>query len=164
MSFYVRNSTPNPVWVAVGYYDPDCSPITYVKAGWYRITPGRRRLLVTGPSANLTYYYYAFDQFGNTWSGDYPTDVPSTAFNMCWIESCQGTGCRLIEFDEINVGNFQNYTLTLVEAASAVKSKNMRAPKKSTRKFRVGKSSLRRIPGKLGKLGKVRKPRIGKRR
>lgn len=164
MSFYVRNSTPNPVWVAVGYYDPDCSPITYSKAGWYRITPGRRMLLVTGSSVNQTYYYYAYDQFGNTWSGDFPTYVPSTAFNMCWIERCQGTGCREVGFDEVNVGNSQNYTITLVEAAGAAKSKNMRAPKKSTRKFKLGKASLRKTPGKLGKLGKVRKPRYGKRR
>ncbi|MGG4046234.1 DUF1036 domain-containing protein [Paenibacillus favisporus] len=164
MSFYVRNSTPNPVWVAVGYYDPDCSPITYTKAGWYRITPGRRMLLVTGSSVNQTYYFYAYDLFGNTWSGDFPTYVPSSAFNMCWIERCQGTGCREVGFDEVNVGNSQNYTLNLVEAAGAAKSRNMRAPKKSTRKFKLGKASLRKTPGKLGKLGKVRKPRYGKRK
>lgn len=52
MGFYVRNSTPNPISVAVGYYDSGCSPITYAKRGWYRIEPGRRALLVAGSAAN----------------------------------------------------------------------------------------------------------------
>lgn len=115
MSFYVRNNTPNPLWVAVGYYDPDCSPP----------------------------------------SGDFPTYVPTTAFNMCRIERCQGTGYREVGFDEVNVGNFQNYTLTPIETAGAAKSRNVRAAKTGTRKFKLGKASLRKTPGKLGKLGKT---------
>ncbi|SMF85194.1 Uncharacterized membrane protein [Paenibacillus uliginis N3/975] len=165
MGFYVRNSTPNPIYVAVGYYDSDCSPITYAKSGWYRITPGRRSLIVTGSAANRSFYVYGHDSFGNEWSGNFYSYVPSTAFTMCWIESCQGAGCRRVGFDKVDVGNFENHTLNLVDSTQgASNSRNTRVSKKRTPKFKLGKFSIKKSPGKLSKLGKDRKPLYGKRK
>lgn len=162
MGFYVRNSTPNPIFVAVGYYDSGCSPITYVKKGWYRIAPGRRALLVTGSAANQSFYIYGYDRFGNSWGGNFYTYVPTTAFTMCWIERCQG--CRSVGFDEINVGNSENYTLELVDSTQGTsKSRRTLVSKKRTPKFR-SKLGFLKSPGKLGKWGKNIKPLYGRRK
>ncbi|WP_151737350.1 DUF1036 domain-containing protein [Paenibacillus tengchongensis] len=158
MGFYVQNNTPNPVWVAIGYYDPNCNPITYVKRGWYRIIPGRRSLLVGGSAANQYFYIYAEDNANNYWGGDYYTYVPDSAFTMCWIERCQGEGCNQVGFEEIQVGNFQNFTLILTNDAST-RLKNTLRSKKRARKFKLGRSSIRKTPGKVGSLGRVVRPR-----
>ncbi|WP_025676752.1 DUF1036 domain-containing protein [Paenibacillus polymyxa] len=164
MGFYVRNSTPNPISVAVGYYDSGCSPITYAKRGWYRIEPGRRAFLVAGSAANQTFYVYGHDSFGNWWGGNFYTDVPREAFTRCWIAGCQGQGCRNVGFDEINVGNFDNYTLNLVDSTQgASKSRRTLVAKKRKTNFKLGKFSFIKSPGRIGKLGKTRKPLYGKR-
>lgn len=161
MGFYVRNNTPNTIWLSIGYYDPDCSPVTYVKEGWYQLTPGRRSLIVTGSAANQNFYFYAHDNFNNTWSGDYYTQIPSTAYSMCWIENCET--CTEVGFRRIVVGNTQNYTLTLTSAASGLtKFRNSIMSRKGSAKFKLNKASLRRKIGKVEKLGRVVKPLRGK--
>ncbi|MCG7407056.1 DUF1036 domain-containing protein [Paenibacillus sp. ACRRX] len=163
MGFYVRNSTPNPIYVAVGYYDAGCSPVTYTKVGWYRITPGRSSLLVTGSSVNQTYYVYAYDTFNNVWDGNYFTYVPTTAFSMCWIERCQGAGCRRVGFDRVDVGNFINFTLNLINSTNGTSiPRNTRVSKKRKPKFILSRLSLKKLPGKLGKLGKIVRPLYGR--
>ncbi|ASA21557.1 DUF1036 domain-containing protein [Paenibacillus donghaensis] len=159
MGFYVQNNTPNVIWVAVGHYDPDCSPTTYVKEGWYRIVPGRRSLIVTGTAANQRFYIYGYDNFNNIWGGNFNTYVPSTVFTMCWVERCQGAGCRRVGFNEVIVGNSQNYTLTLTNRAQGTaKSRNTMVSRKGAAKFKLGRLSIKKSPGKLGKLGRVIRP------
>ncbi|WP_449601969.1 DUF1036 domain-containing protein [Paenibacillus sp. Marseille-Q9583] len=162
MSFYVQNNTPNYIWLAIAHYDPNCSPTTYVKKGWYRLVPGRSSLIVTGSSANQRYYYYAYDNSGNMWSGNYYTYIPNTAFDMCWVERCQGTGCNRVGFRELKVGNYQNYTLTFTNGInSSTKLRNTIVSKKGSPKFKLDRSSIRKSPGKVGKIGRLIKPLRG---
>lgn len=163
MGFYVQNNTPNTIWVAVGHYDPTCRPTTYVKEGWYRIVPGRRSLIVSGSAANQRFYIYGHDNFGNIWGGDFNTYIPSSVFKMCWVERCQGTGCNRVGFVEKVVGNFQNYTLNLINRnQGASRARNTIVSKKGARKFKLGRFSIKKSPGKLGKLGRVVSPLRGR--
>jgi hypothetical protein len=92
---YIRNSTPNRVFVAVGYYNEGCS-FNRGKRGWYLVGPGRTALVFGGKFNHDQFRYYAEDDFGHVWSGGDYTNVPEDAFDMCWIANC--TPCRRVGF------------------------------------------------------------------
>ncbi len=98
MPISIRNSTPNPVDVAVAYYNEGCSP-RYGKRGWYNVAPGRTVVVFGGRSNHAYFRFYAEDAFGHVWDGGDFTDVPNEAFDMCWIANCRpGTPCRRLGF------------------------------------------------------------------
>lgn len=122
MGLFFRNNTNRTVYVAYGYLNFDCGPVTYAKRGWYRIDPGQTRLVRRGYVGGRTYYFYAEDAFGRRWSGAYFTDVPQQAFNWCWNTGC--TTCRNVGFRRFRVGALRyNYTITLSAGTSRSTSK-----------------------------------------
>lgn len=166
MAISIRNSTPNTVYVAVGYYNTGCSP-RQGKRGWYSVAPGRTRVVYGGRSHHATFRYYAEDDVGHVWSGNNFTDVPDDAFDMCWIANCSpGTPCRRLGFRD--PGYFDcltcpgDRTINLVLSSSQQKSKSRKIlialPTKRKLKFRkhrhgiIKRTKTRTIPKPLMKL------------
>lgn len=149
MALYIQNETSNYVWVAFAHRSANCSPITWVKKGWWQVAPGRTQMIFNGSTVNQWYYVYVEDTEGNVWDGSYYTYVPDDAFEMCWIERC--TPCNYVGFQRtVNITTV-NHTLRIT---------------KTSKKSRSGNTSTlvytKRIPNfksKLGKFSIVRSPR-----
>lgn len=113
MSLYFTNSTSNTIYVAYAYPNSDCHPISYAKIGWYRIEPDDTREVWRGSVGGTTFYYYAEDHSGNTWSGTYRTRLPrntSRSFHWCWnysSGSSRRVGMRRLAIDS----SVDNYTV-----------------------------------------------------
>ncbi|MBP1934484.1 DUF1036 domain-containing protein [Ammoniphilus resinae] len=151
MSLFFRNNTPNTLYVVIAGPDSDCSPTPLVKAGYYPVQPGRSTVVWNGSVANTTFYYYAFDTVGNTWSGNFFTRIPTDrAFNMCWVADCGVTNCRTVGLRSLPIGNFTNFTLTLFISNSKTKvsSKNNRMHNSNYKirhfKFKLSKKCIAR--------------------
>ncbi|HEY0330737.1 MAG TPA: DUF1036 domain-containing protein [Rhodopseudomonas sp.] len=86
------------VWVAVGYYSPNCPDGgDWAKKGWWKIEPGQAATVLWTTNKYSTFYAEADD--GSHWSGSYHTPVPLQAFDWCWNTSstqADDVGMRLI--------------------------------------------------------------------
>jgi len=93
-----KNDHPSGVWIAVGYYHPNCPDGgDWAKKGWWRLEPGQSATVLWTTNAYSTFYAEADD--GAHWSGPYVTDLPFQAFDWCWnTASTNGewVGMRLI--------------------------------------------------------------------
>ncbi|RKD24611.1 hypothetical protein BEP19_09560 [Ammoniphilus oxalaticus] len=122
MGLYFQNSTNRTVYVTYGYPNRGCGPVNYAKIGWYAIAPGQRRLLWSGYAGGNTFYYYAEDGVGRTWSGVYFTDVSNQAFHWCWDTRC--ASCRSVGMRPVSVPFFySDYTVNLISSSSQRRSK-----------------------------------------
>ena len=120
--FRFQNKTSKTVWVAFQWYSPDvCSgedghdPGLWETAGWWKLLPGQTKT-VFGPdlqSVNKYYYWYAEASDGTAWTGPFSTCVPDTAFKWC-LRTCTDAA-SILGFREKYIGNFNNYTIRLVE-------------------------------------------------
>jgi|GEM_PF-7038129 len=73
---YVKNSTNNPISIAVGWYSENSS--CYVTKGWYNIEPGQTiDPGMTFTSSDDYFFYYA-----KGWEGSYKFLTNSDAFNI----------------------------------------------------------------------------------
>ena len=92
------NNHGSTVWIAVGYYSPNCSDGgDWAKKGWFKFDPGGSGIVLWTTNKYATYYAEAND--GAHWSGSYHTNLPLQAFDWCWnTASSQGenVGMRLI--------------------------------------------------------------------
>ncbi|WDZ55511.1 DUF1036 domain-containing protein [Paenibacillus polymyxa] len=146
MSLYFTNSTSNTIYAAYAYPDSDCHPMNYSKKGWYRIKPGDTRKVWNGSVGGTTFYYYAEDRSGNTWSGTYYTWLPNGTdhnFNWCWSYSSKSSrqvGLRILPIDESVV----NFTLEFVTSTS--KSKPASKTARTALPSKSADSGIRRIP------------------
>lgn len=167
MPIYIRNSTPNRVYVAVGYYNEGCTP-NMGKRGWYQVEPGTTVTVFGGRTNHAYFRYYAEDEFGHVWSGSDFTDVPDDVFDMCWIANCSpGVSCRRLGFR--NPGYFDCFfcpadrLINLVLTSSRKKSKSNKiihaVPTKRKVKFRKYRHGIiNKMKRKtVLKPGKVRK-------
>jgi uncharacterized membrane protein len=88
--FTVRNNYHRPVWVAFAYASTSAcggEGGNYRVMGWYKIDPGTQWALLRGTLlfGGKYFYVYAQSDDGTTWSGDYFTEVHTTAaFDTCW--------------------------------------------------------------------------------
>ena len=82
-----QNDYSSGVWVAVGYYWPNCPDGgNWGKEGWWRIEPGQSATVLWTTNDYSLFYAEADD--GAVWSGSsYSTELPYEAFNWC-----MGTG------------------------------------------------------------------------
>ena len=114
MSLNFFNASPNTVWVAILYYNPngcDAASQYFSKAGWYQvdsgmtITPNVAPLLGNLQNGNARAYFFAQQYPGSTgevWQGNIMVKVPdAVGFSQCLADksSCdQWVGFNDIEF------------------------------------------------------------------
>lgn len=97
---YLRynNAYRSPLWLAVGYYSPNCPDGgDWSKKGWWHLNPGEAKTVLWTTNAYSLFYAEADD--GAHWAGPYSTDLPFEAFDWCWdTASSNGeqAGMRLI--------------------------------------------------------------------
>ena len=85
MGLYFHNEAGSPISLVYGYSAPECEGgVTWAKKGWYNISPGGTAKVWSGWAGGETFYYFAHDAAGREWSGEFFTQVPSTAFDWCW--------------------------------------------------------------------------------
>lgn len=145
MGLNFRNSTSSTVYVAIGYLNYGCSPVTYAKIGWYRLFPGETRQVWSGYAGGRTFFYYAEDSFGRSWSGAYFTQVPNQAFHLCWNAGC--FPCRNLGFRRIDISIFyRDYTVNLVSSSSRSSSKQGNILMALPSKQDMSKPKFRKMP------------------
>jgi uncharacterized membrane protein len=92
------NNYSHGLYVAVGYYHPNCPDGgNWGKKGWWRLEPGQAATVLWTTNTYSNFYAEADD--GAHWSGPYHTNLPMQAFDWCWnTASSQGesVGMRLI--------------------------------------------------------------------
>ncbi|PNQ78793.1 DUF1036 domain-containing protein [Paenibacillus sp. F4] len=146
MSLYFTNSTSNTIYVAYAYPNSDCHPISYAKIGWYRIEPDDTREVWSGSVGGTTFYYYAEDHSGNTWSGTYRTRLPrntSRSFHWCWSYSSGSS--RRLGLRRLPIGDsIVNFTLEFVTSTS--KSKPASKTTRTALPSKSEDSGINRIP------------------
>lgn len=126
MALRFRNSTPNPVFVAVNYPNEGCGNGRAIR-GWYEVSPGRTVTIYGGSVTLNSFYWYAEDDFGHVWGGTRIFNVPNEAFDMYSIAACPPPRCRPLGFRYLAFGgNFfsSNHTINLVLASSQRKAKS----------------------------------------
>ncbi|WP_134705180.1 DUF1036 domain-containing protein [Ammoniphilus sp. YIM 78166] len=129
MALRFRNSTPNPVFVVLGYQNPACNNNFGIR-GWYEVPPGRTVSVFGGRVGGRSFYWYAEDDFGHVWAGPIPQNVPNEAFDMCSIAACPPPRCRTVGFRTIRfTGTFDpittiDHTINLVLTSSQRKAKS----------------------------------------
>jgi Protein of unknown function (DUF1036) len=80
VSLSFSNSTPGPVWVVIAYNDSSCGSggNAWMKEGWWQVQPGGNVTVHGGPSNGAKYFYFAHDNSGREWAGEFGTQVPPT--------------------------------------------------------------------------------------
>jgi uncharacterized membrane protein len=113
------NEYHEPIWTAISFWEPDdCSAEGngWHDMGWWHIEPGSCKRVYGNDLDdvdNRYWYVYAEADDGARWSGDYPTHVTMERFSFC--DEPPNTNMVIRGFDEIDVGDFDNYTLTFIE-------------------------------------------------
>jgi hypothetical protein len=119
MSLTFINAVPNStIWIAYLYYNGGCSGSPFEKQAWYSVTYGGNVSVWNGDVAwlNRYYYFHAESSTGSVWNGPINVEVTNNAFEQCqWDDS----GCdRWAGFQEIDVGDNWDYTITLTDATT----------------------------------------------
>jgi uncharacterized membrane protein len=120
MSLIIRSSYPSYIYVSLMWYNPVNCPreqggTIWNSIGWYEIPPGGQRTVWNGSVRNVNRWwgYYAEAADGLTWTGNIRAGVSNQAFRFCVGDTCGPPPCRQAGFRELDVNNFDNYTLTL---------------------------------------------------
>lgn len=116
-----RNRYPKGLWVAIMYYSPGCSDGgDWEKKGWWRLTPGQRKVVYGGDLADLNRYYcfYAEADDGAVWAGPYVRFLPYQAFDWCEWTACShsdGSPCGVtVGLRLLDIDSNDDFTVNLV--------------------------------------------------
>jgi uncharacterized membrane protein len=93
MGLYFENATPNTVWVTYGH--PSTTPwcdAGWYKKGWYQVAPGAEAKVWSGSIGGHSFMYYAEDDFGHAWAGEYHAWVSWNSFYLCWEDQSTPPG------------------------------------------------------------------------
>ncbi|MHA4090880.1 DUF1036 domain-containing protein [Bacillus cereus] len=89
MSLSFRNETGTRIFLAIAYWNGQCSGNKWRKEGWWEIGPRSSRTVYTGPTNNQRFYYFAINE-DRSWAWPdiktFYTDLPSFAFSRCLDE------------------------------------------------------------------------------
>ncbi len=110
------NRYGEPVWVFVAWSSPGCKDgSNWEKQGWWNIgTNGTVNVLGFDlKDVNRYYLYYAESSDGLTWNGSYFTQAPHEPFDLCF--NTGSTNSRSLGMRELDIGNNDNYTVTLIQ-------------------------------------------------
>ncbi len=87
------------LWVAVGYFDPGCEDGSkWSKKGWWQLDPGQSATVLWTTNRFAT--FFAEDDAGEFWGGDFVTPVPVRRFDLCWTTASsdsQDVGMALLD-------------------------------------------------------------------
>jgi Protein of unknown function (DUF1036) len=118
VGLYFQNRTQETILVAFGYPNNGCwnegTGVQYSKKGWYSVAPGAEIKVYTGWVGGDAWFYHAEAQAsGATWEGEFHTDVPSEAFDLCWGLGIGGVA-RDLGFRRVRPGaDVMDYTVAL---------------------------------------------------
>lgn len=138
MSLSFRNLTNFTVFVCIiNRAHVGTCPEGYIKKGWFRVPPGETHRVYVG-SARRVQSFYAENNFGNVWGGNFPfTDIPNTRFEWCLNRTC--SPCRRLGFDVIaSLAEELIIELTLGSNRRKSKSGNIRKVFPINRKLKSG--------------------------
>jgi len=111
----ICNGYPTHLYVAIMFYSPDtCAEYgNFQTMGWWSIDPGACANVYSNDLEDLNrfWYYYAEADDGETWSGPFTAYVTDQAFNSC--VGIGSTDSRIVGFREFDIGDNDDYTLTL---------------------------------------------------
>jgi hypothetical protein len=92
MGFYFQNTSPHTVWIT--YAEPvdttTCGLLgdpQFLKRGWYVALPQEEVKVWSGWASGKMFFWYAEDNFGTAWAGDYPAWVRPHGFSFEWCWS-----------------------------------------------------------------------------
>ena len=123
MGLRIANAYSSTVWTTIMFYSPetcggpDNQPFECM--GWWRIEPGTNALVYANDVGDLNPWWYVYAQAsdGAVWSGPFQQSVPRWAFggsDICFGLGIGGSSDYLLAgYHEFNVGDSDNYTLTL---------------------------------------------------
>ena len=97
------------------WYTPGCPDGgDWSKAGWWGIAPFQRKVVFNGDldEINRYYYFHAEADDGAFWAGPIQELVPDTAFD--WCLDTANSESRRVGFRELDVGDYDDFTVTLV--------------------------------------------------
>lgn len=115
MGLYFRNSTNATIWVAYARHSPGCEGgVDWAKKGWYEIGPGSTAKVWSGWAGGEKFFFFAEDNAGHVWAGDFFTPVPWDAFDWCW--NTGSTASRDVGFRKIDTISWEimDYTIPIV--------------------------------------------------
>jgi len=114
------NGVREDIWVSYMFYSPeDCGGDggNWQAIGWFRVSPGQ---CSTGYAHDLDdgnnryWYYYAESDSGRLkWAGPIATWISDEAFNVC--RGVANSTQFPVGFRQFDVGDADNFTMTLVE-------------------------------------------------
>ena len=113
----ICNSHPAGIWAAISFHSPEAcggEGGDWQSIGWYRVESGACTVVYGNDLADVNrfWYYYAESDDGRVWKGDYNTYVKDPdSFNIC--EGIGSTAYTTVGFRQIDVGDSDNFTLTL---------------------------------------------------
>ncbi len=91
------NQYSHGLYLAVGYYQPDCD-VQWASEGWWRLEPGQTKTVLYTTNDYSTFYAEADN--GAFWAGPYGVDLPYHAFDdWCWdlgVSPGVSVGMRLV--------------------------------------------------------------------
>jgi Protein of unknown function (DUF1036) len=111
------NGYSSEISTAIMFYSPNTcggEGENFEMRGWWNIEPGSCALVDTDDlkDVNRYWFYFAHSSDGAVWSGPYGAAVPTEAFDQCY-----GIGVspgEEINFRLLDIGSFDNYTLTFI--------------------------------------------------
>jgi uncharacterized membrane protein len=109
------NSYHTTVNVAIMYLQRNCvDGGDWIKKGWWVIGPGQCKVAYGGDLDDLNRYYCYFAEAldGSFWAGEIVRAVPPQRFE--WCEHTASTDSRDVGFRVLDIGDSDNYTLTLI--------------------------------------------------
>ncbi len=114
MSLSFSNSTPGPIWVVIAFNDSSCGSggDAWMKQGWWQVNPGGNVTAHGGLSNGAKYFYFAHDNSGHQWAGEFGTQVPNDAFEWCWNTGSTASEVVSMRKVEVPVTSF-SYTVNL---------------------------------------------------
>ena len=81
-----KNTTAQPIYIAVAYQNRNGDFDGYYSIGWYKVVPNETIEILPGVLVSRNYYYYAYaEDMSSVWEGggDYPFLVnPNDAFKI----------------------------------------------------------------------------------
>ena len=114
--FTVVNKNPAPIFVAISWYDDPSA--RWKTVGWAAIDPGKSAVYNLKSSIDVIFYYAEETGMKHTWDGEDMAGaqvrfVRAEGFAYSEDQACPGNNRRVVVFRPLDVGDSEEYTLTL---------------------------------------------------